>query len=70
MLDLQARVELQEVERLVVVVVQVLDRAGADVAHHLGELDGRLLHVALHVERRDGDGCLLDDLLVILAAMT
>ena len=63
MLDLQARIHLQE-EEAAVLAGDELDRAGAVVADGLGEGDGLLAHgpARLLVEQRRGR--LLDDLLV------
>ena len=63
MLDLQARVHLQEEERAVLAGDE-LHRAGAVVAHGLGQRDGLLAHglARLLVEQRRGR--LLDHLLV------
>ncbi|PNY27761.1 Uncharacterized protein TCAP_02317 [Tolypocladium capitatum] len=63
-LDLETRVELEEVELVVGVRVQVLDGAGGDVADELAEADGGVLHGLEGVGLGDGDGGLLDDLLV------
>ena len=64
MLDLETRVELEEVELVVVVRVEVLDGPGGDVADELAEADGGLLHGLEGVRLGNGHGRLLDDLLV------
>ena len=63
MLDLQARIHLEEIERAVLAGDE-LDRAGGIVADGLGERDGLLAHLAPRrlVEKRRRR--LLDDLLV------
>ncbi|KAI5305285.1 hypothetical protein KEM55_009081, partial [Ascosphaera atra] len=63
-LDLQAGVELEEVELVVGVGVEVLDGSSGDVADELTEADGGALHGGEGLGFRDGDGRLLDDLLV------
>ncbi len=40
-LDLDARVHLQEVKFVAAVVVQVFERPGAAIVHRLGQRDGR-----------------------------
>lgn len=62
-LHLQARVELEEVELVVGGVVQVLHRAGADVADRLRQALGGQLHLLEDLHGRDGRGALLEDLL-------
>ncbi len=63
MLDLQARVHLQEEERAVLAGNE-LDRAGAVVAHGLGQRDGLLAHRLARLLVEQGRGRLLDHLLV------
>ena len=63
-LDLEARIELEEAVGVRVRVVEVLDGAGRHVADHLGESDGVALHALEYVLVGDGGGRLLDDLLV------
>ena len=63
-LDLEARVELEEGELVVGGRVQELGRAGRHVADELGEAHGRLLHLLEALGPGDRDGRLLDDLLV------
>src|SRR5207253_7431954 len=64
MLDLKARVHLQEEELARVGRGDELDRAGARVATRAREGDGRLAHARPQRLRYDGRGGLLDDLLV------
>ncbi|GFZ47133.1 hypothetical protein JCM24511_04876 [Saitozyma sp. JCM 24511] len=64
MLDLESGVELEEVERVLLMRIEVLDGTGRDVADELGEADSGLFHLLKLVARGDGDGGLLDDLLV------
>ena len=63
MLDLQARVHLEEIEAALRVGHE-LDRAGADVAHGGGERHRRLAHVAPQLGAHERARRLLDDLLV------
>ena len=63
MLDLQARVHLQEVEGAVGIGDE-LHRAGADIADRAGGCDRRLAHRAPPLVGHAGGGCLLDHLLV------
>lgn len=63
-LDLETRVELEEVELVVGGGVEELGRSCGDVADELGEADGGLLHLLERLGLGDGDGSLLDDLLV------
>mmetsp|Transcript_15252 Transcript_15252/g.57963 ORF Transcript_15252/g.57963 Transcript_15252/m.57963 type:complete len:556 (-) Transcript_15252:1079-2746(-) len=62
-LHLEARVQLQEVVLVIRGVVQVLDGAGSDVADALHEALRRLLHFVEPVDRGDGRGTFLEDLL-------
>ncbi|RUP43013.1 hypothetical protein BC936DRAFT_137776 [Jimgerdemannia flammicorona] len=64
MLNLETGVELKEVEVVLRVRIEVLDRAGGDVAHELGEPDRRLLHRLESILLGNRDGRLLNDLLV------
>ena len=62
-LDLQARVHLEEVE-VALAVHQELDRARVDVADRGGHPAGRLAHAAPHLRRDERRRALLDQLLV------
>ncbi|RUS22134.1 LOW QUALITY PROTEIN: hypothetical protein BC937DRAFT_90266 [Endogone sp. FLAS-F59071] len=62
MLDLQTRVEFEEVE--VVMGVRILDGTGRDITDELGEPDGRFFHRFKGLLLGNGDRRLLDDLLV------
>ena len=64
MLDLQARIQLQERKLVRVRCIQPLDGAGRHVPHQLGKAHGGLLHALPRLRRRDRDGRLLNDLLV------
>mmetsp|Transcript_29724 Transcript_29724/g.95550 ORF Transcript_29724/g.95550 Transcript_29724/m.95550 type:complete len:470 (+) Transcript_29724:1674-3083(+) len=63
-LDLEARVELEEVEALALDPVEVLHGSRAHVPDVLGELDGSELHLAEGLGAGSGARALLDDLLV------
>ena len=63
-LDLQTRVELQEVELVVGVRVEVLDGTGRDVTNELTERDSCLLHLGESRLSCNGDGSLFDNLLM------
>jgi hypothetical protein len=64
MLDLETGVELQEVELVVGVRVEVLDGTGGDITDELTETDSGRLHGLERVGLRNGDGSLLNNLLV------
>ncbi|ROV86895.1 hypothetical protein VMCG_10866 [Cytospora schulzeri] len=64
MLDLETRVQLQEVELVFVVRVKVLHGTSGDVTDELAQSDCCLLHGPESVGLGDGDRRLLDDFLV------
>jgi hypothetical protein len=62
--DLQARVDLQEIEVLLCRVVDVFDGSGRTVAHRLAQPAGGVLHLPANRLADAGRGRLLDHLLV------
>ena len=63
MLDLDARVHLQEVELVAAIVVQIFERSGAAVVHRLGERDRGRTELLANGWRQRGRGSFLPDLL-------
>ncbi|CAI6094402.1 unnamed protein product [Clonostachys chloroleuca] len=64
MLNLETRVELEEIELVVGVRVQVLDSTGGNVTDQFTQTDGRILHGLECVGLGNCDGCFFDNLLV------